>query len=75
MCPEAERMLWAMGEEDPRIVPIAFHVDHFNDPLVATRRARTRLTAQPYDRPPGAPSMPLCGLSGSARPGATLEMS
>jgi hypothetical protein len=32
MCPEAERMLGAMGEEDPRIVPIAFHVDHFNDP-------------------------------------------
>ncbi len=25
-------MLGAMGEEDPRIVPIAFHVDHFNDP-------------------------------------------
>jgi hypothetical protein len=30
MCPTAERMLGALG--DRRIVPIALHVDYFNDP-------------------------------------------
>src|SRR6516165_5061754 len=32
MCPTAEKMLGALAERDPRIVPIAFHVDYFNDP-------------------------------------------
>jgi hypothetical protein len=32
MCPTAERMLGALAERDPRIVPIAFHVDYFNNP-------------------------------------------
>ena len=32
MCPTAEQMLGALAERDPRIVPIAFHVDYFNDP-------------------------------------------
>jgi hypothetical protein len=32
MCPTAERMLGALAERDRRIVPIAFHVDYFNDP-------------------------------------------
>src|SRR5262245_6843881 len=32
MCPTAEKMLGALAERDRRIVPIAFHVDYFNDP-------------------------------------------
>src|ERR1700677_2653645 len=32
MCPTAERMLGALAERDRRIVPIAFHIDYFNDP-------------------------------------------
>ena len=32
MCPTAEKILGALAERDNRIVPIAFHVDYFNDP-------------------------------------------
>jgi hypothetical protein len=32
MCPAAEKLLGALAERDHRIVPIAFHVDYFNDP-------------------------------------------
>ena len=32
MCPTAEKMLGALAERDRRVVPIAFHVDYFNDP-------------------------------------------
>ena len=32
MCPTAERVLGALAERDRGIVPIAFHVDYFNDP-------------------------------------------
>jgi hypothetical protein len=32
MCPAAEKLLGALAEGDRRIVPIAFHVDYFNDP-------------------------------------------
>src|SRR5260370_25445465 len=32
MCPTAENVLGALAERDRRIVPIAFHVDYFNDP-------------------------------------------
>jgi hypothetical protein len=32
MCPAAERILGALAERDRGIVPIAFHVDYFNDP-------------------------------------------
>jgi hypothetical protein len=32
MCPEAERVLGAIAAKSPRVVPIAFHVDYFNDP-------------------------------------------
>ncbi len=32
MCPEAERLLGTLGERDPGVVPVAFHVDYFNDP-------------------------------------------
>src|SRR5262249_24389299 len=32
MCPAAEGLLGALAERDRRIVPIAFHVDYFNDP-------------------------------------------
>jgi hypothetical protein len=32
MCPTAEKILGALAEKDRRIVPIAFHVDYFNDP-------------------------------------------
>jgi hypothetical protein len=32
MCPTAEKILGALGEKNKQIVPIAFHVDYFNDP-------------------------------------------
>ncbi len=32
MCPTAEKALGALAEREPRIVPIAFHVDYFNEP-------------------------------------------
>ena len=32
MCPTAEKIFGAIAEKDSRIVPIAFHVDYFNDP-------------------------------------------
>jgi hypothetical protein len=32
MCPAAEKLLGAMAERERRIVPIAFHVDYFNNP-------------------------------------------
>ena len=32
MCPAAEKMLGELAERDRGIVPIAFHVDYFNDP-------------------------------------------
>jgi hypothetical protein len=32
MCPTAERILGTLAERDHRIVPIAFHVDYFNNP-------------------------------------------
>lgn len=32
MCPEAERVLGEIAAKNPRVVPIAFHVDYFNDP-------------------------------------------
>ena len=32
MCPAAEKMLGALAERDRGIVPIAFHIDYFNDP-------------------------------------------
>ena len=32
MCPAAEKILGALAERETRIVPIAFHVDYFNDP-------------------------------------------
>jgi hypothetical protein len=32
MCPEAERVLGAIAARSPRVVPIALHVDYFNDP-------------------------------------------
>ena len=32
MCPTAEKVLGALAERDRGIVPIAFHIDYFNDP-------------------------------------------
>jgi hypothetical protein len=32
MCPAAEKILGSLAQRDRRIVPIAFHVDYFNDP-------------------------------------------
>jgi hypothetical protein len=32
MCPTAEQLLGSLGDRDRGIVPIAFHVDYFNDP-------------------------------------------
>jgi hypothetical protein len=33
-CPDAERLLGILGKENPRIVPVALHIDYFNDPWV-----------------------------------------
>ena len=33
MCPEAERLLGVLAARNSRVVPIAFHVDYFNDPV------------------------------------------
>jgi hypothetical protein len=32
MCPTAEKLLGALAERDREIVPIAFHIDYFNEP-------------------------------------------
>ena len=32
MCPTAEKLLGSLAERESRIVPIAFHVDYFNNP-------------------------------------------
>jgi hypothetical protein len=32
MCPEAERLLGTLAAHNNQIVPVAFHVDYFNDP-------------------------------------------
>jgi hypothetical protein len=32
LCPEAEQLLGAIADRSRRVVPIAFHVDYFNDP-------------------------------------------
>jgi hypothetical protein len=32
MCPAAEKLLGALAERESRIVPVAFHVDYFNNP-------------------------------------------
>jgi hypothetical protein len=32
MCPEAEAILGALGEANPRLAPLAMHVDYFNKP-------------------------------------------
>lgn len=32
MCPTAEKILGSLAAKDSKIVPIAFHVDYFNDP-------------------------------------------
>jgi hypothetical protein len=32
MCPAAEKILGSLAKADPEIVPIAFHVDYFNEP-------------------------------------------
>jgi hypothetical protein len=32
MCPTAEKILGTLADRESRIVPIAFHVDYFNDP-------------------------------------------
>src|SRR3954465_9410474 len=56
MCPEAEKVLGALAGRDKRVVPIAFHVDYFNnpwkdvfsDPLYSQRQA---VYNQIYARP------------------------
>jgi hypothetical protein len=32
MCPEAERLLGVLADREPRVAPVAFHVDYFNEP-------------------------------------------
>ncbi len=32
MCPEAEKILGSLGEQNKNIAPVAFHVDYFNEP-------------------------------------------
>jgi hypothetical protein len=32
LCPEAERLLGVLASRNAQMVPVAFHVDYFNDP-------------------------------------------
>ena len=32
MCPQAEENLGDLARREPRVVPVAFHVDYFNNP-------------------------------------------
>jgi hypothetical protein len=56
MCPEAERLLGVLAARNARVIPVAFHVDYFNDPwvdpfsnkLYSQRQAAYNAT---YDKP------------------------
>ena len=73
MCPAAEQLLGALAERDRRIVPIAFHVDYFNDPwkdvfsdpLYSRRQmAYNRLYTKPKDPEYGLYYTPMMMIDG-----------
>jgi hypothetical protein len=73
MCPAAEKVLGALAERDPRIVPIAFHVDYFNDPwkdvfsdpLYSQRQATyNQLYTKPKNREYGVYYTPMLMIDG-----------
>jgi hypothetical protein len=73
MCPTAEKVLGALAERDRRIVPIAFHVDYFNDPwkdvfsdpLYSQRQATyNQLYSKPKNREYGLYYTPMLMIDG-----------
>jgi hypothetical protein len=73
MCPTAEKVLGALAERDSRIVPIAFHVDYFNnpwkdvfsDPLYSQRQmAYNRLYTKPKNPDYGLYYTPMLMIDG-----------
>jgi hypothetical protein len=73
MCPAAEQVLGALAERDPRIVPIAFHVDYFNhpwkdvfsDPLYSQRQMTyNQLYTRPKDPEYGLYYTPMLMIDG-----------
>src|SRR3954470_6074020 len=73
MCPTAEKILGALAERDRRIVPIAFHVDYFNDPwkdvfsdpLYSQRQmAYNQLYTKPKNREYGLYYTPMLMIDG-----------
>jgi hypothetical protein len=74
MCPAAEKVLGALAEKDPRVVPIAFHVDYFNepwkdvfsDPLYSQRQmAYDRLYTKPKNAEYGLYYTPMLMIDGA----------
>ena len=73
MCPTAEKMLGALAERESRIVPIAFHVDYFNepwqdvfsDPLYSQRQmAYNQLYTKPKNQEYGLYYTPMLMIDG-----------
>lgn len=63
LCPEAEQLLGTLAERNPRIVPIAFHVDYFNDPWPDPYSAKLHSERQmAYHRVYTKPKPPEYGL-------------
>ena len=86
MCPAAEKIFGALAERDRRIVPIAFHVDYFNDPwkdvfsdpLYSQRQmAYNKLYTKPKNPEYGLYYTPMLMIDGeqsvSGRDGAAAE--
>lgn len=73
MCPAAEAVLGCLAARDPLVVPVAFHVDYFNDPWrdvfsdpLYSRRQREydRLYSKPKDRQYGLYYTPMMMIDG-----------
>jgi hypothetical protein len=74
MCPTAEKMFGALAERESRIVPIAFHVDYFNErwqdvfsePLYSQRQmAYNQLYTKPKNQEYGLYYTPMLMIDGS----------
>ncbi len=73
MCPTAEKILGQLAQSNPRIVPIAFHVDYFNtpwkdifsDPLYSQRQMTyNRLYTKPKPQEYGLYYTPMLMIDG-----------
>jgi hypothetical protein len=73
VCPTAEKILGALAERESRIVPIAFHVDYFNepwqdifsDPLYSQRQmAYNQLYTKPKNQEYGLYYTPMLMIDG-----------